>query len=164
MYKVEEDFEELLRLLNKHRVRYCIVGAFAVGYHAIPRYTKDLDILVEPTTENANRILEALCEFGFGSLDLGADDLSKEGRVVQLGFEPVRVGLITSIKGGKFGKLWERREKGKLGGVSVNFISLSDLIKNKSVTGRKKDEPDVDILKQAESRQKNKRRTKRRKR
>lgn len=154
MSKVEKDFEELLQLFNKHGVRYCIVGAFAVAFHARPRYTKDIDILVEPSEENATRVLDALREFGFGSLELNFGDFSKEGKVVQLGFEPVRIDLITSVNGDKFDDIWKRKDRGKLGATPANFIGLADLIRSKMGTGRDHDSGDLDILKEASKRKK----------
>lgn len=146
MEKVEKDFEELLQLFNKYKVRYCVVGAFAVAFHAVPRYTKDLDILVDPSLENAERILEALRKFGFGGVELNPEDFAEEGRVVQLGFEPVRIDLITSVKGEKFEMIWKNREKGDLGDAHANFIGLKDLIKSKLLTGRKQDSRDLEVL------------------
>ena len=78
--KTEKDYEEFLELLNKHNVRYCVIGAFALAFHARPRYTKDMDILIEPTTDNAKRLLIALDEFGFGSLNLAVKDFIDPGK------------------------------------------------------------------------------------
>lgn len=161
MARVEKDFEELLLLFNKYRVRYCVVGAFAVAFHAVPRYTKDIDLLVDPSKENAENILKALREFGFGSLDLNLEDFSK-GRVVQLGFEPVRIDLITSIKGVKFKTIWRNRKKGNLGKAAANFMGLEDLIKNKLSTGKKQDSRDLEILNKMRKRANKKARRKQR--
>lgn len=146
MEKVEKDYEELLKLFNKHKVKYCVVGAFAVAFYAIPRYTKDMDIFVAPAKDNANRILNALNEFGFGSLELSANDFSKEGKIIQLGYEPVRIDIVTSIEGCTFKQVWGNREKGKYGKENVHFIGLDDLIKNKQVSKRKQDKADLEIL------------------
>lgn len=146
--RVEKDFLDLLKLFNKHKVKYCIVGAFAVGFHAIPRYTKDMDILVEPGFENGKRIIEALDEFGFGSLRLTEEDFAKTGQIIQLGYEPVRVDLITSISGCNFSNAWKHKCAGKYGDEKVFFIGLKELIKSKSKTGRKHDEADLEVLKQ----------------
>lgn len=81
----ERDFEELLGLFNRHRVRYCIVGAYAVAFHARPRYTKDIDLLVEPSLENGRKIVAALKAFGFGSLKLTPEAFAQPGRFIQLG-------------------------------------------------------------------------------
>lgn len=146
MEKTEKDYEELLRLFNKYRVRYCIVGAFAVAFYAVPRYTKDMDIFVEPSVLNARKILKALVEFGFEGLELSVNDLSKEGKIIQLGYEPIRIDIITSIEGCSFAQVWKNKRKGKYGKEKVFFIGLNELIKNKRVLGRKQDEADLDIL------------------
>lgn len=146
MKRAEKDFKELLRLLNKHNVKYCIVGAYAVAFYAVPRYTKDMDILVEPSKKNALKVLNALKDFGFADIGLTADDFNKEGRIIQLGYEPVRIDLVTSIDGCSFNKVWENKVKGKYGDEDVYFISLEELIKNKSTTKRKQDEIDLEIL------------------
>jgi len=144
--KVEKDFAELLRSFNRRGVRYCIVGAFAVGFHAVPRYTKDLDIWVEPTEGNGQRICLALQDFGFGSLKIVPQDFSKKGRFIQLGYEPVRVDLITSIPGVTFDQAWEHKKRGRYGTELAYFIGLEDLIKNKRASGRRQDLADLEIL------------------
>lgn len=149
MPQVEKDFEELLRLFNKHKVRYCIVGAFAVAFHALPRYTKDLDLLVEPSRENGEKIIRALIDFGFASLKLSADDFAKKGRFIQLGFEPVRIDLITSVEGVKFGQVWDGKKLGKFGQSKTYFIGLKELIKNKKASHRLQDLADLEVLKKA---------------
>ncbi len=146
MEKVEKDFEELLRLFNKHGVRYCIVGAYAVAFYAIPRYTKDMDIFVEASKENAVKILKALNDFGFVDSGLSGDDFSKEGSIVQLGYEPVRIDIVTSIDGCTFNEVWKNRTTGKYGKERAYFIGIDELIKNKSTLKRKQDEVDTEIL------------------
>jgi len=120
--KVEKDYEELLGLFNRHNVRCCIVGSFALAFHARPRYTKDLDILIEPSSQNAQRILDALNDFGFGSLQLSEQDFMKPGQIIQLGYEPVRIDLITSIEGMDFKEIWNNRSAGQFGETPV-FLS-----------------------------------------
>ena len=83
--KLEKDYEEFLSLLNKHNVKYCIIGAYAVAFYAKPRYTKDIDILIEPSIENANKILKVLVKFGFGEISISLEDLTSEGNILQLG-------------------------------------------------------------------------------
>ena len=144
--KVEKDFEELLKLFNKHKVKYCIVGAYAVAFYAKPRYTKDLDILVQPEIKNGEKIIAALREFGFGSLDLSPEDFSEEGRVIQLGYEPVRVDLLTSIQSCSFQQVWKNKKIGKYGKEKVFFIGKNDLIRNKKSLGRKQDLADLELL------------------
>jgi hypothetical protein len=144
--KVEKDYEELLKLFNKHKVRYCIVGAYAVAFYARPRYTKDIDILIEPDIENGKRIMSALDEFGFGSLNLSEEDFSKKGKIIQLGYEPVQVDIITSIQGCNFKQAWKNRVLGTYGKEKVYFIGINELIKNKEISNRKQDQIDLDIL------------------
>ena len=144
--KVEKDYEEFLSLLNRHKVKYCIVGAFAVAFYAKPRYTKDLDILIEPSEENAHRVYDVLKEFGFGSLNLSRKDLSQKGNILQLGYEPVRIDILTEIEGLEFEQIWRNRAEGKYGSEKVNFISLDDLIKTKKLSDRLSDKLDVELL------------------
>lgn len=146
MKKAEKDFKELLKLFNKHNVKYCIVGAYAVAFYAIPRYTKDMDILVKPSKENAFKILNALKDFGFVDIGLTFDDFNKEGQIIQLGYEPVRIDIVTSIDGCSFNEVWDDKVTGKYGDIDVYFIGLKELIKNKSATKRKQDEIDLEIL------------------
>ncbi len=123
--KTEKDYEEFLELLNKHSVRYCIIGSHALAFHARPRYTKDIDILVEASLDNAERILTALDEFGFGSLNLSIEDFSSKGNIIQLGYEPVRIDIITSIEGLDFADIWKNRVQSPYGNQTVNFLHSS---------------------------------------
>jgi len=142
----ERDFVELLRLFHKHRVRSCIVGAYALAFHVRPRYTKDLDILVEPSITNGEHIVAALREFGFGSLRLTAEDFVQPGRFIQLGYEPVRVDLLTSLEGFTFEQVWRHRALGRYGDVRVSFIGREELIRNKELVGRRQDQADLEKL------------------
>ena len=144
--KTEKDYEEFLELLNKHNVRYCVIGAFALAFHARPRYTKDIDILIEPTTENAKKLLIALDEFGFKSLNLSVEDFSTRGNIIQLGYEPVRIDIITSIKGLEFADIWKSRIQGPYGKQTVNFIDRQNLIRSKKLSNRAQDKADLELL------------------
>ena len=99
MDRPKSDFEELFACLTARNVRFVVVGGHALAYHGRPRYTKDLDVFVEPPPENAARLLLALEDFGFGSLDLKAADFDRPGKVVQLGIAPNRIDLLTTIDG-----------------------------------------------------------------
>lgn len=145
--RVEKDYEDLLRLLNKYKVKYCIVGAFAVAFYTKPRYTKDIDILIEPSAANAHKIINALNEFGFSNIGLTEDDFTEKGKIIQLGYEPVRVDLITSIKGISFEDVWKNKKTGKYGEERVYFIGLDELIKNKTLVNRGQDRIDLKLLK-----------------
>ena len=144
--KTEKDYEEFLGLLNKHSVRYCIIGSHALAFHARPRYTKDIDILVEASLDNAERILSALNEFGFGSLKLGVEDFSSKGNIIQLGYEPVRIDIITSLKSLDFSDIWQNRVQGSYGNQTVNFIDRRNLIKSKKISNRTQDKADLELL------------------
>jgi hypothetical protein len=125
------------------------VGAYAVGLYAKPRYTKDMDILVEADIKNARRIVNALDEFGFGSLRLTEEDFSQEHKIIQLGYEPVRVDILTSIGGCSFREVWENKKVSRYGTEKVFFIGRDELIKNKKASKRKQDKVDLEILLQA---------------
>ena len=144
--KTEKDYEEFLELLNKHNVHYCVIGSYALAFHARPRYTKDIDILVEASTDNASRILTVLDEFGFGSLNLMIEDFSKKGNIIQLGYEPVRIDIITSIEGLDFSDIWQNRVQVPYGNQTVNIIDRLNLIKSKKISNRAQDKADLELL------------------
>lgn len=141
-----EDFEELFACLNAHDVRYVIIGAHAVAFHAKPRYTKDIDLFVAPTLENAERILEALEDFGFRGLDLESEDFTNPEMVVQLGVPPNRVDFVSSIEAVAFDRAWESRVEGTYGDQPVWYIGLEPLLENKRAVGREQDTLDVTWL------------------
>jgi len=143
---VEKEYEEFLSLLNKHKIRYCIIGAYAVAFYVKPRYTKDLDILVEPSNENARKVLRALEEFGFEELSISLDDLTQEGNILQLGYEPLRIDLLTKLEGFHFQDIWQNRVIGDYGSEKVFFIGLEDLIRNKKMSARPSDKIDIELL------------------
>lgn len=144
--RYEKDFEDFIKSLNKNKVKYCIIGAFAVGLYGYPRYTGDIDILVEPAPGNAEKIIKAIKEFGFKSLDLTEKDFSQENKVIQLGYEPVRIDLITSLGGITFKEIWKHKEEGTYGKVKVYFIGRNELIKSKKLANRPQDKIDIDKL------------------
>jgi len=144
--EVQPDFRELLALLNKHGVEFLIVGGYALAFHGAPRFTGDLDIFVRPAPENARRIVDALHEFGFGSLDLAPGDFVAPGKIVQLGVPPVRVDLITSLTGVEWERAEASRASGEYGDEPVFFIGREDFIANKRALGRRKDLADLEAL------------------
>lgn len=146
MDAAEKDYEDLLKSFNKHKVKYCIVGAYALALYATPRYTKDMDLFVEATPANAKKILTALRDFGFAKLSLKESDFSKPGKTVQLGYEPVRADILTSIDGCTFEEVWRNRKKEAYGSVETSFIGVKELIKNKRISGRKQDKVDIQTL------------------
>lgn len=144
---LNKDLREFVELLNSNRVDYLIVGAFAVAFHGFPRYTGDLDILVRPEPQNAQRVLHALSQFGFGRLGIRMEDLDRPGKVVQLGVPPNRIDLLTAISGVSFEEAWDSRQEAELDGTPVLFIGRVALMRNKQNAGRAKDLGDVEELK-----------------
>jgi len=140
------DFKELLELFNKHKVEYLIVGGYALAFHGAPRFTGDIDLFVRPVRQNAQRIIAALNDFGFGAVDLSENDFTTPGMVVQLGVPPIRIDIVTRISGVS----WEKADAGKVpacyGQTPVFFISRDDFIANKRAMGRKKDAADIEAL------------------
>jgi hypothetical protein len=143
---VSKDFEELFASLTAHQVKALIVGGYAVAFHARPRYTKDIDILIEPTPENAERLLAALADFGFGDLGLIAADFTETGRIVQLGYPPNRIDLLTSLLGVSFPEAWANRVEGLYGTTHVFYLGKAELIRNKEAVGRPEDQADLRSL------------------
>jgi len=144
--EIQPDFKDLLKLLNDHKVKYIIVGGYALAFHGAPRYTGDIDIYVKPETENAKKIIKVLDEFGFGSTGLKYEDLENPDNVIQLGVPPVRIDIITSISGVTWEDAFSGCVDGKYGDVPVKYIGLNEFIINKRTTGRKKDLSDLEAL------------------
>jgi hypothetical protein len=143
MAKLQRDLNEFVGLLNSQGVEYVVVGGHAVAFHGHPRFTGDIDLLVRPDRDNAQRLLRVLKDFGFGSLDLGPDDLTTPERIVQLGQPPNRIDLLSSISGVSFDEAWNTRVAGELGDHRVSFLGWDALIRNKTASNRDKDRLDV---------------------
>ena len=144
--KLERDLREFIELLNAHEVRYLVVGAHALAFHGRPRYTADIDFFVDSSPENALRISDTLQEFGLVDIEVSSADFTASDLVIQLGVEPNRVDIRTSISGVQFDETWESRAAGELDGLSVQFISKELLKRNKAAVGRKQDLADLDYL------------------
>jgi hypothetical protein len=144
---IQPDFEELLRLLEKHKVEYLIVGGYAVAFHGYPRFTKDIDIFFENSESNVTQIQKALLEFGFAEQELKKELFLTKGNIIAFGVEPVRVDLINKIDGLTYGDVKAKKVRGKYGAIEVYFIGKQDLIVNKSSTTRLKDKADAEELK-----------------
>jgi hypothetical protein len=139
------DFKEWLESFNARKIEYVIVGGYALAYHGAPRYTRDIDLYVRPTEANSHRIMAALEAFGFGQAGLTAQDFQKPGQIVQLGYPPVRIDLVTSIEGVS----WEQVAGGKSMGESVRrggFIGRAEFIANKKAAGRLQDLADAERI------------------
>jgi len=143
---LNRDFREFIESLNASGVRYLIIGGYAVAYHGHPRYTKDLDVWVEPTPENAERMVAALERFGFGSLGLTAADFLDPDKVIQLGQPPIRIDVVLGPAGVEFEACYASRQTQVIDGVAVNFLDLDSLRRNKAATGRPQDLADLEHL------------------
>lgn len=139
-------FKEFIQSLRVNQVRYLIVGGYAVALHGHPRYTKDLDVWIESTPDNATKIVKALEHFGFGSLGLKESDFLVPRQVIQLGYPPNRVDILNSIPGVEFADCYASRVGVDLDGLTVDFIDLDNLKKNKRATGRAQDLADLENL------------------
>ncbi len=142
------DFKEFAALLNSNHVEYLIVGGYALAAYGHPRYTGDLDFWIGTGPANADKVLLALSQFGFAGMDISKQDLTTSDRVIQLGFPPGRIDLLTSIDGVDFVACYQRRLAFKLDGLDLNFIALEDFKTNKKATGRHKDVADLEVLEQ----------------
>ncbi len=140
--RVTADFQDLLLLLERHRVRYLIVGGYAFALHARPRYTKDLDIFVDPDRDNVERTNAALKEFGSPYLL----DPESPDEILQIGLEPDRINLIRRIGELNFSKAWQTRVRVRYGEVEANWIGLEALIETKRIAGRPRDIEDAELL------------------
>lgn len=143
LHKDLKEFVELLKALDVH---FVIVGAFALAHHGYPRYTGDIDLFVENSTENAERILSALRQFGFPDIGLSKEDFVAKDQVVQLGVAPNRIDILTFLSGVSFEEVWSSREWGEIGGLKVPFISREMLKQNKLASGRPQDLADLERL------------------
>lgn len=143
---LNQDFKEFIKLLNKNQVKYLVIGGYAVAIHGHPRYTKDIDIWIEISLDNAQKLLKTLTEFGFGSLGLKTEDFQSSDTIVQLGYPPSRIDLITTPDGIDFATCYQTRIEIEIDNVIVKFIDLDNLKKNKQASGRLQDLADLDNL------------------
>ena len=140
------DFKEFLKLLNGKSVRYLLIGGYAVGYHGYPRATNDMDIWVDIHPENAQRVIEALRDFGFDLPQLIPDLFLQENKIVRMGNPPMRLEISTSISGVEFEECYSSRIVDVLDGVQTSIIDLHHLKLNKKAAGRLKDLVDLENL------------------
>jgi hypothetical protein len=145
-----QDFKELLSLFNEHKVKYLIVGGYAVSYYAQPRATKDLDILIKADAANAAAVYAALAKFGAPLEGLRPDDFIEKGMFYRMGHPPLMVDILPEIRGVDFDVAWERRVVAEIGeGMEVLFIDVESLVNAKRAAGRPEDLADVAALRQA---------------
>jgi hypothetical protein len=141
------DFKEFLILLNKYKVSYLIIGGYAISVYSHPTNTDDIDIWIKVSEGNAKKMLKVLEEFGFGNLNITKDDLTKRDFVVQLGFPPNRIDILTGITGLNYDTAYKNRTVRHIAGIGkISFISRDDLIKNKQLSKRVKDKQALEWL------------------
>ena len=145
-FELPQDFKELLELLNRHNVRYLLIGGYAVGLYGYPRSTNDIDIVIASDVENANRLVAALTEFGFGETSVSPELFTRKNSRVILGIEPMAVDLLNYLVGTNFEQAFEKRRLVEAEGIQISLISYDDLIANKRSVGRLHDLGDVEKL------------------
>ncbi|MCL4869913.1 MAG: nucleotidyltransferase [Anaerolineae bacterium] len=143
---LNQDFREFIESLNTNEVQYLVVGGYAVAFHGHPRYTKDIDIWLKVEPENAKKVIQALADFGFASLELTSDDFLTPGYVIQLGNPPYRIDLLTELQGVDFDACYSHRALANFEGLLVNFIDLENLKLNKKAVARDQDLADLKAL------------------
>jgi predicted nucleotidyltransferase len=148
---LHKDFRDFLALLAKHKVRFVVVGGYAVALHGYPRYTGDLDVFIAFDRQTAEAIVDAFCEFGFSRADIDASTFLVPKSIVEVGHEPLKLQVMNAISGVAFDEVYERRKTVRIDDLEVPFIGYEDLIRNKSATGRGKDKVDVEELERRRS-------------
>ena len=143
--QIHSDFKDFIKALNDSEVKYVIIGAFALSFHGQPRATGDIDFWLHPDVENTKKIINALKVFGFESLQITTDDLLS-GDIIQLGFPPVRIDLLTKVSGVTSDEIWADKVAGKFGEHEVFYMGKNSFRKNKKAVGRAKDLADLEFL------------------
>lgn len=143
---LNSDYKDMLQVLLDNGVKFLLVGAYAMGAHGYPRATGDIDIWVEPSAENSERIYQSMVAFGAPLHEIDEVTFTKPGVVFQIGIAPRRIDIITAISGIGFDDAYQQKQIVDMEGLSIPIISLGDLIKNKRATGRDKDRLDADQL------------------
>ena len=150
MTTIHRDWREFLSALLSENTKFLVIGAHALAYHVEARITEDLDVFVEPSAENAERLARALEGFGFGGL-VATAELAQPDKVFMLGRKPWRIDILTGIDGVTFDQAWESREEVDFHGIRLFVIGRDALLANKRASGRRKDLVDVALLEEAAS-------------
>ncbi|MBU2509860.1 hypothetical protein KJ966_00905 [bacterium] len=145
-FELSRDFEDFIRLLNHHKVRFLIVGGYSVAFHGYPRYTKDIDLLIAVDSENAQKMVQVINDFGFASLGLKEDDFLETEMIIQIGMEPNRVDILCGITGFQFNDYYEKREEFVNNDLTLPFVNKEGLTQLKMLAGRTKDLADLEEL------------------
>jgi hypothetical protein len=146
---MNSDFKDLLRLFAKHEVRYLVVGGYAAMHYSQPRFTKDLDLWLEPTGPNASRVMRAFREFGLPLIDVTPDDFAQESFQYMIGRAPVLFDFLTSLPQMHFAECWEGRTSDHAESFPIHYLARSDLITAKTIAGRPQDMADLDELRRS---------------
>lgn len=145
------DFDEFCALLTAREVEFVVVGAHALAFHGSPRFTGDLDILIRPTADNAQRVLAAIADFGFPTAPLTVAAIVGGTKVIEMGVAPVQIHVMSQVDGVTWDEVWESRAMGPFGSRAVAFIGRAAFLRNKRAAGRPKDLADVDALREPEN-------------
>jgi hypothetical protein len=140
------DFEDLFRALCGQGAEFIVIGGHAVMFYTEPRYTKEIDIWVRPTTENAECVYQALVQFGAPMADLEVSDLAIKGTIFQIGIAPNRIDIVTRVEAVDFDEAWRNRQQSTYGGVPISLLGYDELLRNKRAVGRLQDQIDVEKL------------------
>jgi hypothetical protein len=143
---LNEDYKDMLLALSGEKVRYLLIGAYALAAHGYPRATMDIDIWVMPSPKNADAVMRALRCFGAPLHNLTKEDLQKDGTIFQIGVAPRRIDIITTASGLRFEEAFSRSLSVNIDGIQVHIPSKDDLIRNKRASGRTKDLADAEAL------------------
>lgn len=147
-----QDFEDFIKLLHKNEVDYLVVGGYALAFHGKPRHTGDLDIWINNSEANSEKLVLAIADFGLSSLGLTKSDFMQEGYVTQIGYPPLRIDLLNTIDGVNFEDAFPNRLFVDVNGFNVNYIGLKEFIKNKTASGRSQDIADLKEIKKISKR------------
>ncbi|MBN1155296.1 hypothetical protein JXB12_10300 [candidate division KSB1 bacterium] len=140
------DFKDFLKLLNSRKVKYLLVGGYAVGYHGYPRATADMDIWISTESLNVTNVINVINEFGFNDPELSASLFTKYKKMVRMGLPPIRIEVLSTIDGVEFSECYDSRIIDEIDGVMINIIDLNHLKKNKKASGRLIDLADLEKL------------------
>lgn len=147
---MNSDFKELLQILNDCEVRYMVAGGYAVIHHSQPRYTKDIDIWLEPTAGNARKLMQAFRIFGIPMVGVTENDFATPGTQFNLGVAPCEIDLLTTIPGLDFAPCWENRVTSQESGFPIYYLGKEDLIRAKQTAGRLQDLADIEEIRRAD--------------
>ncbi|MAS93897.1 MAG: hypothetical protein CMO55_11950 [Verrucomicrobiales bacterium] len=147
--ELQKDIREFVELLLSEKVEFLLVGGYALAVHGAPRFTEDIDFLIQVSPENADRIIGVIEKFGFGDLEIERDDFLKADYIIQLGMAPNRIDLLTGIDGTTWNESWNSRIPFELDGLPIQVIGKDQLIRNKLASGRSQDLADAERLQQS---------------